>query len=148
VNSEDIVRIANLIGSIVLFFGALRAQFWTKKQAEAQEEAALVAPATPGAQPVPEPAALESAPVRGPVLAAEGQFEADAAKIASRPYFDRPAYWLFCIGFGITTLSSAIDLYSHHTFSHLRHPHAAPVGEHTSVWGMRVHRFVAHAHLS
>ncbi len=131
-SAEDAVRIANLIGSVVLFFGALRAQFWTMKQAGAQEEAAVVAPVAPGAQSVPAPATLASAPVRGPVLAAEGQFEADAAKIASRPYFERLAYWLFCIGFAITTLSSAIDLCSHHSLSHLWHPHAAPVGERIS----------------
>jgi hypothetical protein len=132
VSAEDVVRIANLIGSAVLFSGALRAQFWTKKQAAAQEEAALATPVAPGAQPVPEPAALGSAPLHGPVLASQGQFEADAAKIASRPYFDRLAYWLFCIGFAITTLSSAVDLYSHHTLSHVWHPHVAPVSEHTS----------------
>ncbi len=125
-SADDAVRIANLLGSIVLFVGALRSQRWTKKQAATVEDAAASStvalsgppviegePTSSAAEPQPKPARAGR-----PVLAKPGKFEADAARIGSQPYFDRPAYWLFCVGFAITTIASSIDLYSHRTLAH------------------------------
>ena len=112
-SAEDWVRVFNLLGSIILFVGAYRAQRWTAKQAQTEETAAR--------EPSTSSKISEAKPTRthGPALAAPGKFERAVAEIVSRPYFDRPAYILFCLGFAISTLASIIDLSSHHTLSHL-----------------------------
>lgn len=117
-SADDAVRILNLAGSIVLFIGSYRGQRWTRQQADTEEEAA-VAPA-PESTPTPAaaPAAAKKPAGKAP-LAKPGDFERAGADVAGRPFFDRPAYLLFCVGFAISTVASGIDLCSHHSLAHL-----------------------------
>jgi hypothetical protein len=147
-NADDAVRLLNLLGSVVLFVGAYRAQSWTRTQADIDEDAAeaperasghvLAQPAASGEAPpaaVVSTAPAASAAATGHAqLAAPGAFRRAGAEVIGRPYFDRPAYLLFCLGFAITTVASGIDLWSHNTFSRLlgTPPVAASKGDATS----------------
>jgi hypothetical protein len=109
--AEDWVRLLNLLGSIVLFIGSFRGQQWTQRQASIEDRAAAASDRT-------------ATPTRGTSggqseATTLGEFDREAADIVSRPYFDRPAYLLFCAGFAISTIATAIDMQSHDTFRHL-----------------------------
>jgi len=114
--ADDWVKILTLVGSVVLFIGSLRGQKWTRKQVVLQDNSldssAASTPSSPVASPVKKPDGKRR-------LAAPGVFEGAVAKAASEPYFDRPAYLLFCVGFLIASVASAIDIYSHRSIQHV-----------------------------
>ena len=100
---EDWVRILTLLASIVLFYGSWRAQQWTKTQTgiQARAQKALLERLKKASQSKP------------PGSAEEKTFDELAAEIISRPVFDKFAYVLLCAGFAVTTVASAIDIWSH-----------------------------------
>jgi hypothetical protein len=112
---DDWVRVLNLLGSIVLFYGSFRGQQWAKTQARLEDRAALQ-PREPLPKGTFKPPTEDEDPASAGTQAA---FDRAAAEVASRPYFDRPAYILFCIGFAIAALAALIDMYSHGTIARL-----------------------------
>jgi hypothetical protein len=99
---EHWVRLLNLLGSIVLFLGSYRGQKWLKTQAKVLDQATrrrTSAKADNSANP--------SAIDRG------DEFDRAVAAFAIQPYFDRKAYIYLCVGFGVTTVASVIDILSH-----------------------------------
>jgi hypothetical protein len=114
--AEDWVRIFNLVSSAILFYGSYRGQQWSKRQARLEDRAARQRP--------PRTAPAHASPAAIPADAALGteeDFDRAMTEIAARPYFDRVAYILFCVGFAISGLASLIDLYSHGTFGRIVH---------------------------
>jgi hypothetical protein len=101
VTLADWVKLLNLLGSVVLFYASYRNQRWLKKQAVIENRAVLHA-RPPEATEVPE------VPARQPTQA---QFDRAAAENVARPYFDRLAYQLLCVGFAITAVVALVDLY-------------------------------------
>ena len=97
----DWVRLLNLLGSVVLFWASWRGQVWAKTQATAEERAVASRPAAAEKDPDQPRSDRENAQ----------EFDRVARDTASRPYFDRQAYLLLCIGFAITTVAAALDLY-------------------------------------
>ena len=100
---EDWVRILTLLASIVLFYGSLRAQKWTKTQTDIQARA--------------QKALLErmkkASQSNVAKSAEEKSFDELAAEIIARPVFDKFAYVLLCAGFAVTSFASLIDIWSH-----------------------------------
>jgi hypothetical protein len=125
-SADDAVRLLNLAGSIVLFVAAYRGPRWIREQADSEEDAAVALPPDSTPAPVTAPASYPTpTPAEKPrsagaaLLAKPGDFQRAGADVLGRAFFDRPAYLLLCVGFAITTVASGVDLYSHHTVSHL-----------------------------
>ena len=98
---EHWVRLLNLLGSAVLFLGSYRGQKWLKTQADILDQATrrrLAGKAN---------ANNSSAVDRG------DEFDRAVEAFAIQPYFDRKAYVYLCVGFGVTTVASVIDILSH-----------------------------------
>jgi hypothetical protein len=113
--SDDWVRILTFLGSGVLFYGSLRGQLWTRTQAK------IVNRAPPDSHPVTSVGTPvgRSQNFSAGNKAARDKFKRTAASHAAKPYFDQFAYLILCIGFGITCLASALDMYSHGTLARL-----------------------------
>src|ERR1700722_9918250 len=109
--ADDYVRVLILAGSVLLFYGSYRSQKWVKIQADREERAAKDRAALAPINPAP--------PQREATrIAAPGEFNQVGAEVLSRPLFDRKAYILLCVGFGIATLASLIDIVEHTTRGH------------------------------
>lgn len=106
IQADDGVRWANLIGSILLFWGSYRGQKWAKTQAAREDRAAKDRAAR-------ESGKSNSSPGEKTAVAAPGEFDQASAEVLSRPMFDRKGYILLCVGFGFTTLASLIDILDH-----------------------------------
>jgi hypothetical protein len=108
VTFADWAKLLNFVGSAVLFYASYRNQDWAKTQATLEENAARRKNDSRNAQPNKSDATVSNADL------AEA-----AAEVASRPYFDRGAYLLLCVGFGVTTIASFLDMYDAGTLGHL-----------------------------
>jgi hypothetical protein len=109
VSADNWVRTFNLIASAILFYGSFRAQAWLRRQAAFFDRAA-VPPAAPLAA---EHAPLAAQPATDNALGKSSDFTRALRNVAATPYFDRWAYILLCVGFGISVLTGLYDLYSH-----------------------------------
>ena len=100
---EQWVRLLDLLGSAVLFLGSYRGQRWLKTRAAILDEATRRRPS-------------RRAPDdddRRPVFDRGNDFDRAVETFAIQPYFDRQAYVYLCVGFGVTTVASLIDILSH-----------------------------------
>jgi hypothetical protein len=107
VTLADGVKLLSLLGSVVLFYASYRNQRWQKIQARLDNRAVLHT-RPPEATGVKAVTGLKAVPSRQPTQA---QFDRAAAELAARPYFDRLAYQLLCVGFAITAVAALLDLY-------------------------------------
>src|ERR1019366_2655101 len=98
-----------------LFYGSYRGQKWSKRQARLEDRVAR----QPADGNTAAGADQTSNPVNDSAPGSERDFDRAMTEIAARPYFDRVAYILFCVGFAISGLASLFDLYSHGTFRRL-----------------------------
>lgn len=125
---EDWVRIINFAGSVVLFYASYRGIQWSKRQATLEERAASHGLVTPAHAPT-APDSAKSDNQAGQSDSNQAAFDQAAADMASRPYFDRRAYIIFCIGFAMTTVASAIDICGHGTLGKLMGERSTSVSE-------------------
>jgi hypothetical protein len=109
--APDWVKLLNLCGGAFLFFSSLRAQRWTRQQADAQ---ARVADSKRKAAKKHEVAARterRSSEDAGKYVSQEALDE-QLAVVISGPYFDTRAFFYLCIGFFVSTVAAAWDFIS------------------------------------
>jgi hypothetical protein len=98
---EHWVRLLNLLGSAVLFLGSYRGQKWLKNQAEILDQATR------------RRISGKINTDNNSVVDRGDEFDRAVEGFAIQPYFDRNAYIYLCVGFGVTTVASLIDIVSH-----------------------------------
>jgi hypothetical protein len=105
-SSDNWVRTFNLLGSALAFYGSYRAQLWLKEQARTFERDARES-TTANEHVVP------ASPASDKALGDPKEFRRVLKAVAATPFFDRWAYLLLCVGFGVSTLSGLYDLIAH-----------------------------------
>jgi len=118
VNTADWVRIIALIGNAILFYAAWRNQVWVKQQVGFDNPArSSQTNTTRGPTAGPSRPAPTAKPPGAPITQAD--LDRLTTELMSRPYFDRLAYRLLCLGFALTAIAAFIDLSVTGTFQRL-----------------------------
>lgn len=105
----DWSKMTNFVGSVILFYASYRNQAWARVQSVLEERAAAQVQA----------GRIASAAGSARADHSPEEFATTAAELAARPFFDRRAYQLLCLGFLLSSIAAFLDMYDSGTFQHL-----------------------------
>ena len=109
--APDWVKLLNLCGGAFLFFSSLRAQRWTKQQADAQARVAERIRKAAEKRQGAAKAEIEPSEDAGKYVSQKALDE-QLSVVISGPYFDTRAFFYLCIGFFVSTVAAGWDFVS------------------------------------
>lgn len=117
--ATDCVKLLNLCGAAFLFFSSLRAQRWTKQQADALSQVAenirIAVEKRSGN------GSANATKTGSTKYVSQEALDQHLAAVISAPYFDTRAFFYLCIGFLVSTIAAGWDFLSSGALSRTYH---------------------------